>query len=158
MSAINLDIPSLEALDFHAATEARLKGEPLPKLRAIDYAIGERTIPMRVLCLGYSRTGTFGLFLALQMLGYKPYHMAAVMKNPKTIMPCWNDAMEAKYEGKGRPYGREEFDKLLGRHDAVLDVPCILFAEEFIKMYPDAKVVLTERPVDGMLCSATLRM
>lgn len=33
----------------------------------------------------------------------------------------------------------------------VLDVPCILFAEEMIAAYPEAKVILTHRPVDGAL-------
>jgi hypothetical protein len=37
------------------------------------------------------------------------------------------------------------------REQAVLDVPCILFVEEMIAAYPDAKVVLTERPVEGEL-------
>lgn len=26
----------------------------------------------------------------------------------------WMEALEAKYDGKGKPYGRAEFDKLLG--------------------------------------------
>ncbi len=28
-----------------------------------------------------------------------------------------------------------------------MDVPCILFVEELIAAYPDAKVILTERPL-----------
>ncbi len=35
------------------------------------------------------------------------------------------------------------------RAQAVLDVPCIMFVEELLAAYPDAKVVLTERPVEG---------
>lgn len=30
-----------------------------------------------------------------------------------------------------------------------MDVPCILFVEEMLAAYPDAKVILTERPVEG---------
>ena len=26
----------------------------------------------------------------------------------------WHEALKAKYDGQGRPYGRAEFDKLLG--------------------------------------------
>jgi Sulfotransferase domain len=40
------------------------------------------------------------------------------------------------------------------RGQAVLDIPCILFAEEMIAAYPDAKVILTERPVEGELVPA----
>jgi len=155
MSAINIDLPDPEAKAFLDKSFSRMGSAPPQATgpRAIDKVTGERTIPMRVLCLGYARTGTFGLYTALKMLGYNPYHMAAAMQNPKGIFPCWNEALEAKYEGKGKLWGREEFDKMLGRHDAVLDVPCILFVEELIKMYPDAKVILTERPVDGTLFS-----
>jgi hypothetical protein len=28
----------------------------------------------------------------------------------------WTEALEAKYDGKGKPYGRAEFDKLLGHY------------------------------------------
>ena len=33
----------------------------------------------------------------------------------------------------------------------MLDVPCILFAEELLKAYPEAKIILTQRPVEGEL-------
>lgn len=33
----------------------------------------------------------------------------------------------------------------------VVDVPCILLAEEMIAAYSEAKVILTHRPVDGAL-------
>lgn len=108
---------------------------------------------MRILCLGYSRTGTFSLYTALRMLGYKPYHMAEALKNADVDLPCWVEGIEAKLLGTGKPWGREEFDKLTGRYDAVMDVPCILFVEELIAAYPDAKIILTERPVEGWLRS-----
>lgn len=129
-----------------------------------------RTKPMRVLCLGMSRTGTFSLYNALTMLGYTPYHMAAAMQNASIDFPAWEEALKAKYDvkGDGQPrepleagangppglaarqsWGRAEFDKLLGDFDAVLDVPCILFVEELLAAYPDAKVIITERPVEG---------
>jgi Sulfotransferase domain len=141
-------------------------GLPGPYTRKIDLVDGKREIPMKILCLGYSRTGTLSLYTALQMLGYRPYHMAEAIQNADVDMPCWAEGIEAKLLGKGKPWGREEFDKLTGKHDvrrqshslstveahcgqAVLDVPCILFVEEMIAAYPDAKVILTERPVEG---------
>ncbi len=75
---------------------------------------------MKLLCLGYSRTGTFSLLNALQKLGYNAYHMAEAMKNPDIDFPCWEQAIRQKYIDKtweGREWGRLEFDKLLGRHD-----------------------------------------
>jgi Sulfotransferase domain len=92
----------------------------------------------------------------------------------------WLEAFEAKFEGKGKPYGREEFDKLLGHcavscvlcleslpaqngkqssqltiTKAVTDWPAVSFSEELIEAYPDAKVVLTVRDsVDAWYKSA----
>ena len=61
----------------------------------------------------------------------------------------WMEALKAKYDGAGKPYGREEFDRLLGHCQAVSDIPAVVFAEELIRAYPDAKVVLTLRDVDA---------
>lgn len=52
-------------------------------------------------------------------------------------------------------------DTCVLRHEAhheqaVLDVPCILFVEELLAAYPDSKVILTERPVEGELTSVLL--
>lgn len=32
-------------------------------------------------------------------------------------MPAWEEAMRAKFYGRGTKYGRAEFDKLLGDND-----------------------------------------
>jgi hypothetical protein len=57
----------------------------------------------------------------------------------------WIEAFEAKYEGKGTLFGRDEFDKLLGHCAAVTDAPCCDFGPELIDAYPEAKVVLVQR-------------
>jgi hypothetical protein len=41
------------------------------------------------------------------------------------------------------------FSQLLGHCQAVTDNPCNQFPEEFIVVYPHAKVILTSRPIDG---------
>ena len=58
--------------------------------------------------------------------------------------------MEGKYyNGNGkRMVGAEDFDEVLWRYDATTDTPTVLFAEELIDAYPEAKVVLTERGAD----------
>ncbi|KAL9109307.1 MAG: hypothetical protein Q9227_006062 [Pyrenula ochraceoflavens] len=103
---------------------------------------------MRVLCLGYSRTGTISLLAALKELGYHPYHMAEAIKDASMDFPLWEEALRAKFMGDGPLWGKDEFDKMLGRFDGCEDVPCILFAEELINMYPEAKVILTHRPAE----------
>lgn len=121
--------------------------------RLIDSHPGKRTKPMRVLCLGQSRTGTMAIFTALQRLGYTPYHMTVAIGSPKTSLGLWCEALDAKFNGKGKPWGREEFDKILGDYDAVADVPAICFVEELVAAYPEAKVVVTQRDVDSWLRS-----
>ena len=52
---------------------------------------------------------------ALIQLGYvDTYHgFSTAFENPKDS-EMWLDAMHAKYDGRGKPFGRAEFDRLLG--------------------------------------------
>ncbi|KAI2893598.1 hypothetical protein CBS63078_9115 [Aspergillus niger] len=115
----------------------------------IDRRKCRREVPMQVLALGLCRTGTDSLRQALRALGYNDtYHgYAAVLENPRDC-EMWHAALSAKYEGKGRPFGREEFDQILGHCQAVSDFPAACFADELIQAYPEAKVILTVRDVD----------
>ncbi|KAJ6565333.1 hypothetical protein B0H10DRAFT_1842762 [Mycena sp. CBHHK59/15] len=107
-----------------------------------------RSVPMKVLVLGFCRTGTASMRAALAVLGYgNTHHIGCVMANPSEI-DGWTAAIEAKFHGKGKAYGRNEWDRLLGEFQAVADVPGILFAEELIHSYPDAQVILTMRDPD----------
>jgi hypothetical protein len=89
---------------------------------------------------------------ALEELGYSAYHMSSAFKN-ENHFNLWNEAILAKYNSKGLPYARTEFDKLLQRYDAVTDVPAVLFSEELLKAYPDTKVILTTRDPDKWIKS-----
>lgn len=52
----------------------------------------------------------------LLSLGYKGvYHMREVFIN-EDHPQRWVSALEAKFEGKGKPYGRAEFDEILGNY------------------------------------------
>jgi hypothetical protein len=75
------------------------------------------------------------------------------MKAPKLNFNLWIEALRAKFHGQGKPWGREEFDRILGDFDGVEDVPTICFAEELIAAYPEAKIVLNNRDVDQWLHS-----
>lgn len=105
---------------------------------------------------------------ALQKLGIRSYHMTEAGKTKS--FNYWHEALKAKYAGEGRPYGRKEFDKLLGEYgvclitcfqrlslltasQGVTDMPCILFVDELLAAYPDAKVILTERDEESWMVS-----
>ncbi|KAF2168335.1 hypothetical protein M409DRAFT_21769 [Zasmidium cellare ATCC 36951] len=119
-----------------------------PKTTWIDKRGKKREVPMRLLCFGLSRTGTASLRMALWELGYNPHHGFAVFENPPDATLS-NEAMKAKYEGKGKKWTKEEFDALFCDRDATLDQPGNLFVEELVAAYPDAKVMITVRDVDS---------
>ncbi|KAJ7100246.1 P-loop containing nucleoside triphosphate hydrolase protein [Mycena belliarum] len=106
----------------------------------------ERIVPMQVLAMGFPRTGTSSLKIALETLGYvRTNHGFTVHTSSGAMMDMWIAAIKAKFFGEGTPFGRAEWDKLLGDCRAVADVPHILFAAELMAAYPDAKVLLTNR-------------
>lgn len=107
-----------------------------------------RVVSMEVLSLGLPRTGTVSMREAYSILGYaQPYHYASLFENCQDA-DMWNEALRAKFSGAGKPYGRAEFDQLLGESAAVTDAPaCILWAE-LVEAYPEAKVVLVRRDED----------
>lgn len=129
--------------------------------RLIDGDQRVRAKPMRVLVLGLCRTGTSSIFIALEKLGYTPHHMSCLIENTSDI-PYWQEAVEVTYFPDSErpaqlrsqpPYGRAEFDKLLANYDAVTDIPSALFVEQLVGAYPDAKVVLTNRPYESWVRS-----
>lgn len=111
-----------------------------------------RTRPMRILVLGCSRTGTSSLRLALSQLGYRTFHMHDMISKPKKYFPFWINALKQKFGNnsayRSQPLTRENLDTYLGDFDAVSDVPVILFAEELLQAYPEAKVILTTRDAE----------
>lgn len=119
----------------------------------IDRRGSKRVVPMQVLSLGLPRTGTVSMREAYSILGYEnPYHFASICGNVKDA-DMWSEAMRAKFDGVGKPYGRAEFDQLLGESAAITDTPGCIFWEELIDAYPDAKVVLVDRDEEKWLIS-----
>jgi hypothetical protein len=121
------------------------------KDQGMDRRKATRTVPMSVLSLGYSRTGTLTMQKALHILGYPTYHFSSMYDNV-TECDLWIEALDAKYNGKGNAeFIREKkfWDGLLGHVGGVTDAPCNLFAEELVACYPEAKVVLVERNIDS---------
>ncbi len=114
----------------------------------IDRLKSTRTVPMKVLCLGYSRTGTLSMHTALETLGYPTYHFSSFFDNVREC-DLWMKALDAKFNGKGKMPGKEFWDGLLGHVGGVTDAPCFLFAKELMDAYPDAKIVLVERDIEN---------
>ena len=71
----------------------------------------------------------------------------------------WLEGLRAKFPSAAlssspssyspEPFGRKEFDNLLGEYEVVSDAPSIVFSEELIDLYPEAKVIIVKRDVDA---------
>lgn len=94
-----------------------------------------------------SRSGTESLCKALEILGIPTYHGWRSMENHKQSQ-LWVEAMQAKYENKGKAWKREDFDQILGDYSACTDFPSAAYPVELIEAYPEAKVILNQRPFD----------
>lgn len=91
---------------------------------------------MDVLCIGFGRTGTYSLKLALEWLGWGPcYHMFELMQHPEQL-PLWEAAVNAE------PI---DWDDLFVGYRSTTDWPGAYFWRELTAAYPAAKVVLTTR-------------
>ncbi|KAL7908269.1 hypothetical protein GGI35DRAFT_57003 [Trichoderma velutinum] len=108
----------------------------------------EKVKEKKLIVFSRSRVGTFSLYQALQMLGYKPYHMYEVVQQGIPHLQLFEEALRCKYLGAGKPYGKAEFDKWLANYDAIVEIPQF-FIEEFIEFYPNAKFMIVERDVDA---------
>ncbi|KAM0324416.1 hypothetical protein ACHAQA_008198 [Verticillium albo-atrum] len=118
--------------------------------------------PPTLLCVGFLRTGTASLSVALTELGYKHvfhglnstekaphwvfFERAALAKWPNILTP------RLPVDQQPQPLTRADWDTMFGPYDALTDLACF-FAPELIAAYPEAKVVLTERDVEKWLPS-----
>lgn len=109
-----------------------------------------RIVPMDLLCLGLSRTGTQSLREALFRLGYLDvYHQTSLNQNDPVDAEMWLEAYRARFEDTAIDWTDEDwrtfFDAILGHCMAISDVPCISFWRELMKAYPKARVIVTVR-------------
>ncbi|KAK8182061.1 hypothetical protein IWZ00DRAFT_446591 [Phyllosticta capitalensis] len=104
----------------------------------------KRVVPMEVLVLGVSRTGTSSTREALKILGFRDVYDYDYMTWHWGHAELWSKAIRAKWEG-GPPMTRDDWDTLLGRCRAVVDNPANLFGKELSEVYPEAKIVLNVR-------------
>src|SRR5881227_2291485 len=93
---------------------------------------GEGAMPLRVIGAGLGRTGTLSLKVALEQLGFaRCYHMTEVLSHPEHI-PTWDAA------ARGEPV---DWEALFQGFQATVDWPGCNFYAEFLRLYPDAKVI-----------------
>ncbi|POS76378.1 hypothetical protein DHEL01_v205222 [Diaporthe helianthi] len=102
----------------------------------------------QILVLGMPRTGTQSIGQALGLIGYKnAYHMTTV--GPHGHHDKWVAGLEAKFEGKGPAFAKEDFDEIFEGFDVASDIPSSIFYQELMTAYPEAHIILTTRNEDA---------
>ncbi|KAK8016162.1 hypothetical protein PG993_014351 [Apiospora rasikravindrae] len=108
-----------------------------------------------------SSTGTFGLYKAFKMLGYRPYHMAELSDNGVPHIKIFQEAIRSTNpfytSAATKPYGRAEFDKWFAGYDVIIEIPSFLL-DAIYRAYgdePGVKFLLTERDPDAWVRSVT---
>lgn len=104
-----------------------------------------RDRPLEVLAIGLSRTGTDSLRQALLELGYQNvYHGFDYGASPNDSIQ-WIRLGQAQQNDDKARLTAKEFDRVVGRCDAVTDIPAAGFAHELLDAFPDAKVIFNYR-------------
>jgi Sulfotransferase domain len=102
-------------------------------------------MPLKVIGAGLGRTGTLSLKVALEELGFsKCYHMTEVFAN-KGHAQVWDAA------ARGEPV---DWEALFRGYQAIVDWPGCNFYRELLRLYPEAKVILTVRDPEPWYDSA----
>ncbi|MDJ0788746.1 MAG: sulfotransferase [Myxococcota bacterium] len=97
---------------------------------------------LQVIGVGFGRTGTDSLRVALNRLGFPCYHMHEVMRprNQKSHLAFWNRVADAP---PGTPF---DWQEVFADYRAVVDNPAACVWRELVLAYPQAKVLLTHHP------------
>jgi len=95
---------------------------------------------MKVLGVGFGRSGTMSIKQALEEVGAGPcFHMIELIRNNEMIPP-WHDAAIK---------GEVDFDRMFEGFESTIDWPGCSYWRELIEYYPDAPVLLNYRDFDG---------
>lgn len=93
---------------------------------------------LKVIGVGFPRTGTSSLKCALDQLGFHCYHMFEIHKHPSHVS-LWLRVFDEKEN-------REQlFEEIFLDYQATVDCPSIIFYRDLLKCYPDVKFILSLR-------------
>ncbi|KAL7320429.1 hypothetical protein PS15m_000320 [Mucor circinelloides] len=97
--------------------------------------------PIKVINASLGRTGTSSFCEAMDILGYKCHHMKRLLADPtfETSKPFYEAALNRD---------EADWDKVYAGYDVTTDFTGAYFWKHLFARYPDAKVILTERPFE----------
>jgi hypothetical protein len=97
---------------------------------------------LKIIGVGFGRTGTASLYTALNQLGFPCYHMFEVIKNRenKDHLDFWLDVANSE------PGEARDWEQVFAKYTAAVDNPACVVWRELWSAYPGAKFVLTLHP------------
>jgi hypothetical protein len=98
---------------------------------------------LQVIGVGFGRTGTNSLKLALEALGFTPCHHMFEVKTERQLA-IW----EAVVRGEAM-----DWDRVFAGFRASVDWPSVRYWRETTAHFPEARVILTERPAERWFAS-----
>lgn len=97
---------------------------------------------LKIIGVGFGRTGTLSTYTALNQLGFPCYHMLEVLQNKanKSHLDFWCKVANT-------PAGMQhDWNAVFANYTAAVDNPACSVWRELLVAYPDAKVLLTVHP------------
>src|SRR5262249_47655829 len=94
---------------------------------------------MQVIGAGFGRTGTMSMQAALEILGYRCYHMKEVTEHDGHLA-AWHELVAGRAD--------MNWQWVFKDFQATVDFPACSYYRELMQAFPDAKVVLTVREPD----------
>ena len=99
---------------------------------------------LRLIGVGFGRTGTTSTKLALETLGIAPCHHMSVLVGNQALSQKWYDVA---FKGK------RNWDDVFAGFQATLDWPAVSYWRELAAHYPQAKLLLTVRDPESWYAS-----
>lgn len=101
---------------------------------------------LQVVGVGYGRTGTYSLALALDALGFPTLHTQHLYENDAIFNHLVKDIFHNSIVHNKIIMGTPNFDLLLDAgYTATMDLPFALYYPQIRELYPDCKFILTVR-------------
>ena len=101
---------------------------------------------LKVVGVGYGRTGTYSLALALDELGFRTLHTQHLYENHELFDHFVEEIFHKSIRSDDVIMGRPDFDLVLkSGYVATMDLPFALYFDQIHERYPNCKFILTVR-------------
>jgi Sulfotransferase domain len=119
-----------------------------PIVHSKKYGHDEDDKTLKVVVVGYGRTGTYSLTMALEEMGYPTLHTQHLYEN-HALMQMWNEKVFLPSMTADDPttfLGRPDLQLIASYgYQATADLPMALYYEQVMHEFPNAKFILTTR-------------